>query len=245
MLADIPAPFRSGAISPAPSMLSDIPESPSLSSLPSPTGFGSISQVLLPDVTPSPAPFNATQRFEKMSAGPEVAAADSAIVTLMKLQLASMEALAKERLNTVQSLENQLARTKETNKEDIEALAGQVTVLEEQVRANLQVDEQRAAYTVHLEEQLARAGTAIEEAAKAATLKAQEQIGSSIQAALNTQRVKWECYSLAQSASSMWQTSKSALLAEVEQCRDARATLDCLRFQLEHVHLQQVLRWSS
>ncbi|KAK7694276.1 hypothetical protein QCA50_001457 [Cerrena zonata] len=244
MLADIAAPFRPGAISPAPSMLSDIPESPSLSALPSPTGFGSISQVLLPDVTPSPAPFNATQRFEKMSAGPEVAAADSAIVTLLKLQLASMEALAKERLNTVQSLESQLYKTKETNKQDIEALAGQVTVLEEQVRSNLQLNEQQSAYTTHLEEQLARVGDAIEEAVQEALYKAQEQTAASQAAALNAQKKRMECYLLAKDAASMWQASKAGLVEELDQCRDARTTLDFLRGQLEHIYLQQQYRYS-
>lgn len=246
MLADIDAPFRAGAISPAPSMLSDIPESPSLSALPSPTGYGSISQVLLPDVTPSPAPFaNASQRFEQMSAGPEVAAADSAIVTLMKLQLASMEALAKERLNTIQTLESQLGRSKDTSREDIEALAGQVTVLEEQVRANLQQEEQRAAYTAHLEEQLARAGDAIEEAVETAVRNAQQQTDASVQAALKVQSRRWECYSLAQGVASMWKASKNELVEEVQHCRDARVTLDCLRFQLDHIYLQQQFRYSS
>ena len=53
-LSNIPAPFCSVAVSLASSQL-DIPESHCLSAIDSPGRYGSISQVLLPDVTPSPA----------------------------------------------------------------------------------------------------------------------------------------------------------------------------------------------
>lgn len=245
MLSDIDAPFRAGAISPSPSVLSDIPESPTLSAFPSPTGFGSISQVLLPDVTPSPAPFNATQKFEKMAAGPEVAAADSAIVTLIKLQLASMETLAKERLNTIQSLEDQLYKMKEASKQDTETLATHVADLEEKLRANLQAGQERAAYTTYLEEQLARAGGATEEAVGDALRKAQHDTVAAQKEALDIQRQRIGCCTLADRAALMWRTTRDDLLDEVDRCQDARATLDVLRHQLENLHLQQSLRLRS
>ncbi|CAL1696255.1 unnamed protein product [Somion occarium] len=244
MLSDIPAPFRSGAISPALSSLPDIPESPTLSTLPSPTGYGSISQVLLPDVTPSPAPHN-SHRFEQMAAGPEIAAADSAIVTLMRLQLASIENIAKERLMTIQSLENQLYSTKQASIRDVEELSTHVSVLEEQVRANLQAEEQRAAYTAQLEAQLADVRTSTEQAVSEAEQKACEEAAAARKAALDTQRLKWEFCSAAERHVQSWKTAKDDITAEVEHYIDTRETLDVLRQQLDSIYRQQELRLCS
>ncbi|KAL4246774.1 hypothetical protein ABKN59_009316 [Abortiporus biennis] len=165
MLSETAAPFRPGAISPAPSSLPDIPESPSLSALPSPTTYGSISQVLLPDVTPSPAMFNATLRFDHMAAE---APTEGATVTLLKLQLASLEDTARSQMLQIQSLESQLQSTKVARLRDAEELSQQISALEEQIHGNLKTEEQRLEYTTSLEAQLTNANVdrerAVEEA---------------------------------------------------------------------------------
>ncbi|KAJ6626878.1 hypothetical protein B0H10DRAFT_2210759 [Mycena sp. CBHHK59/15] len=96
-----PLPFRSGF----PNLHLEVPDSPCLSTLNSPGEFGSISQVLLPDVTPSPAVH--VNRFGNSNRESGVNGVDAAIVTLLRLQLASAENIAKERLFQLQSMEEE------------------------------------------------------------------------------------------------------------------------------------------
>lgn len=155
MLSDIPAPFRGGAISPNQRL--EIPESPCLSALNSPGEFGSISQVLLPDVTPSPAVYaNASTRYNARD--PDVPAVDAAIVTLLRLQLASAESIAKERLYQMQAMEEEIHNLKQVRAMDAEELAKQVGFLEDELRGTLEMreraEEDRSAHIASLEEQL-------------------------------------------------------------------------------------------
>ncbi|TRM65676.1 hypothetical protein BD626DRAFT_485521 [Schizophyllum amplum] len=142
MLADMPAPFRASLASPQLSPVTlDVPlppESPTSSTTSTPFppgspalssmgltpatpggGYGSISQVLLPEVTPSPAPFNVSARFddaarsfnqEKSARSP---GDSSALATLLRLQLASAENTARERLQRLQVLEEELHAAKQ------------------------------------------------------------------------------------------------------------------------------------
>ncbi|KAH9081851.1 hypothetical protein EDB83DRAFT_2335196 [Lactarius deliciosus] len=139
MIADIAAPF-----SPASStadLESNVPESPSLSALPSPAGYGSISRVLLPDVTPSPAPAKHyqsqfTPEHSRTCRCRCVARRDATSATRQ-----SMENIAKERLGRINALEEQLSVAKEARMREAADLAAQVSALEEQMHTSLEYRE--------------------------------------------------------------------------------------------------------
>ncbi|KAG2049028.1 hypothetical protein BDR06DRAFT_734974 [Suillus hirtellus] len=107
MFSEIQATFAPIDSSPNVSVLAlEVPESPCFAALPSPGGYGPISQVLLPDVTPSPAVHHFNQVFDTSTELP--APVDSGTVTLLHLQVASAENTAKECFVRLQELEEQL-----------------------------------------------------------------------------------------------------------------------------------------
>ena len=68
---------------------------------------------------------------------PEISEMDSATVTLLKLQLASVENIAKERLSQIQKMEEQMHILKERRKKDERELLTHVNDLEERLREAL------------------------------------------------------------------------------------------------------------
>jgi hypothetical protein len=232
MLAEIDAPFRSMTASPAPSTLSDIPESPTLSAMPSPTGYGSISQVLLPDVTPSPAIFNATLKFDQMAA--ESPVGDGGHVMMLRLQLAAAESAANEQRLRIEALEAQLLSAKEARLRDTEDLARHVTLLEEQVQGKLRPDEQLQQYTASLEEQLASAHVLREKAVCEALQQAQNDSVKAQEELLRTHRSRWMLDSLAGGAGTAWSGVKTAAESELEYVRSSREMLAVLLTGLNH-----------
>ncbi|KAI0374508.1 hypothetical protein BV20DRAFT_987854 [Pilatotrama ljubarskyi] len=238
MISEIPAPFRAGAISPSLSVI-DIPDSPSLSLLPSPTGYGSISQVLLPDVTPSPAVHNTTHLFDNMK--PETPTnTEGATVTLLRLQLAAAESRAQERLAQMQSLEEQLHAAKAARMRDAEELAKQISQLEEQVHGNLAVDGQRAEQIAVLEEMLRDAQAAQDRSVKDATRKAEEALSASRAAALQVRQVqaKSAVALAARDAGAAWSTVRTTAEGELEFVRANREMLALLLAGLDHSRQQ-------
>ncbi|KAI0757335.1 hypothetical protein C8Q80DRAFT_1133119 [Daedaleopsis nitida] len=233
MISEIPAPFRSGAVSPTLSAI-DIPDSPSLSALPSPTGYGSISQVLLPDVTPSPAIHNTTHLFDNMK--PDTPTADSGAMTLLRLQLAAAESRAQERLKQMQSLEEQLHAAKSARMRDAEELARQISELEQQVHGNLFVDGQRSEQIAVLEEMLREAQTAQEKAVKDATRKAEEAICASKAAALQARQAQAKSVIAlaARDAGAAWCCVRTTAESERELVRANREMLSLLLVGLDH-----------
>lgn len=227
MISEIPAPFRSGAVSPSLSVI-DIPDSPSLSTLPSPTGYGSISQVLLPDVTPSPAVHNTTHLFGDVK--PEQGQTDSAALTLLRLQLAAAESRAQERLAQMQSLEQQLHVAKEARMRDAQELASQISALEEQVHGNLAVEGQRTEQIAVLEEMLRDAQAAQDKSVKDATRRAEDAVAASRAAALQVRQVqaKAEIGSAARETRAAWYCVRETAESERELVRANREMLGLL-----------------
>lgn len=224
MIIDITAPFSANA-SPAHSNISlDIPDSPSLSALPSPVGYGSISQILLPEVTPSPT---------KMMLTPERRShVDGGVVTMLRLQLASMENTAKERLGQIQSLEQQLAAAKLARIRDADELAGQVGALEQQMRNSLAVRERNAeeqtAYIISLEEQLSRAIAVREKAVQQAAKQAADSVMQLHTAAVRVEARKWEFTCAARVASMEWSSVRAIAEGEMDFVRSNRDMLNLL-----------------
>ena len=240
MISEMPAPFRAGAISPALSTI-DLPESPTLSAMPSPTGYGSISQVLLPDVTPSPAIHNTTHLFDHMKPDTPTVAADSAALTLLRLQLAAAESRAQERLNQMQALEEQLHSSKVARQRDAEELARQIEELEQQVHGNLLIESQRVEQIAVLEELLRDAQSAQHQVAKDAARKAEDALCASRAAALQARQVqaRADLALAAREAGAAWVTVRDTAEGELELVRANKdmlalllASLDCSLAQI-------------
>jgi hypothetical protein len=245
MLSEIPAPFRSRAGSPTPSPMSlDVPESPCLSALNSPGAYGSISQVLLPDVTPSPAVHHhSSQRYDNLTT--EMPIVDAAIVTLLRLQLASAENTAKERLFRLQSMEEEIHNLKEARLREAEELTQQVAYLEDQMRGNIEArersDEERAAYTASLEDHLRQAQAFRDQAVEEAVAKTQESARLSRDAALRSRHQKWEGACAARVAATEWTSVRDLAESELSIVKGDREILLVLLAELDHAQ-RQIIR---
>lgn len=240
MLADIPAPFRSGAVSPAPSGTHmEVPESPCLTDF-SPGGYGSISQVLLPDVTPSPAMHHNTQRFDNLST--DMPAMDPAIVTLLRLQLASAENIASERLIELQSLEEQVHNLKAARVREAEELGKQVSYLEEQLRGSMEVrdrtEEERAAYTASLEDELKHAEALRDRAIESALAETRYNARLSHEAALKLEHQRWEVAWAARDAATQWASVRDLAEDELDLVRSNQDVLTVLLAEVDDTRRQ-------
>jgi len=237
MLADVTAPFTPGGISPNVSAMGlDMPDSPSLSALPSPMGYGSISQVLLPDATPSPAVHHLTQVFETSTELPSPA--DSGTVALLRLQVAQAEKTAKERLSLVHELEEQLHALRQSRLKETEELAKQISSLEDQLHANVQnrerMDEERAAFTASLQDELRRAEVCREQATQEAFVKGQEEARASLDAMFDSLQRKWETSFAAREATLLWTSVKDQAEDDRRNLQEGREMLRVFLAVLDH-----------
>lgn len=234
MIADIAAPF-----SPASStadLESNVPESPSLSALPSPAGYGSISRVLLPDVTPSPAPAKHIQsQFVPEHSRP--AAADASLVVMLRLQLASMENIAKERLGRINALEEQLGAAKEARMREAADLAAQVSALEEQMHASLEYRERVSEERATLEEQLRGAAVTRESAVQEAVKRTTEDMARTRLRAEAAARRRCEITAAAHDAATSWMSVRDVAEGELDFVRSQRETLSFLLAGMEQNYI--------
>ncbi|KAI0274875.1 hypothetical protein BC834DRAFT_965343 [Gloeopeniophorella convolvens] len=229
MIADMPAPF-----SPAPSTVdleSAVPESPSLSALPSPIGYGAISQVLLPDVTPSPAP--AKHMHSQFTPERGAPAADASLAMMLRLQLASMENIAKERLGQITALEAQLDAAKHARLREASDLAAQVTALEEQMCASLETRQRAAEDRMVLEEQLRGAAAARELAVQEAVKMAVNDAMRLKVDAEEAMRHRCATADAARTATAAWTSVRDVAEGELELVRAQRETLNVLLASLD------------
>lgn len=237
MLSDIPAPFRSGAVSPALSVLPEIPDSPSFPTLPSPTGYGSISQVLLPDVTPSPAIHNLA-RFDQMPPLLEEQHEGGAMLMQLRLQLASLENQSRISYERIQSLESQLSNAKEARLRDASELAKQISELEAQIHGNLKVEEQRLGHVMMLEEQIVQERQSGERKVQEAVKKAGQQAVVSRKSALKARDRMWTLGNAARDASVRWRGVAEVADGELEMIRQGREMLAVLLAGLDQSQRQ-------
>lgn len=234
MLSDMPAPFNPGAVSPALSTIQlDIPESPCLSTLSSPGGYGSISQVLLPDVTPSPAVHHYTPRYEATSG------VDAATVTLLRLQLAAAENIAKERLYQLQKMEEELHNMKTMQGREAQDLMKEVVHMEEQLQGSLKLrermEEERMSYVSELKIQLRQAHDMRDQAVAEAIFCSQEAALAARDAALKFQRDACEVDCIACVAFSEWGTVRLVSDMELDLIQGDRQVLSVLLAELDEM----------
>jgi hypothetical protein len=231
MLSEIPAPFRSGAASPSLSSQMDVPESPCLSAIDSPGGFGSISQVLLPDVTPSPAMHNSSiqSRFNLPS---DTAVADSSTSTMLRLQLAAAENTARERLFQIQAMEEEIHDLKQAHGHQMEESQKQMVYMEAQWREK---DEQ-ASYAASLEDKLRHLeishGRAMEETVERCQRDALKSQGL----VFKTEGLRCEAIFSARLAASSWSAVRDTCEVELDLIRDDKAVFSLLLMQLDQMY---------
>ncbi|KAJ7293772.1 hypothetical protein C8J57DRAFT_1269962 [Mycena rebaudengoi] len=230
MLSDMPAPFRPGAASPT----RLVPESPCLSTFNSPGEFGSsISQVLLPDVTPSPAVHaNSSARHGRDS---DVYAVDAAIVTLLRLQLASAENIAKERLVQLQSMEEEIHNLKQARSHDREQLEEHVLNLEDQLCGNLEFRERTNAHITVLEGQLRTANSFHEEAIDEVVAQARQSAQAANESALKSQQAKLSALWSARVVGTHWTFVRDFAESELDAIKGDREVLAALLADLDEV----------
>ncbi|KAH9949434.1 hypothetical protein B0H21DRAFT_727845 [Amylocystis lapponica] len=171
-----------------------------------PTAYGSISQVLLPDVTPSPAVHNLPQRFDHASSD---AAAGSATIERAHDAFAEIEALQR-----------QLQNAKDARLHDADELARQIEQLERQVHGNLSIDTQRADHIAALEEQLRQAHVMRERRAR--------EWRAEHMAALGAQVGKFEMIACAREVRVAWDAVGDTADGELELIRSNREMLAVL-----------------
>ncbi|KAJ7785848.1 hypothetical protein B0H16DRAFT_1488252 [Mycena metata] len=235
MLSEMPAPFRPGAISPNGHL--EIPESPALSALNSPGEFGSISQVLLPDVTPSPAVHAHTARYSMRDS--DVPAVDAAIVTLLRLQLVSAESIAKDRLHQLQSMEEEIHNLKQARLRDAEDLEQQVARLENELRGSLetraQTEEDRTAHIASLEDQLRHAAALHDRAIGDVAERTRENAEAEAEAALRVQNAKTSAVWSARVAGTQWAFVRDFAESELDALKGDREVLSALLADLDEL----------
>lgn len=227
LLSDIPAPFCSGAVSPATSQL-DIPESPCLSAIDSPGGYGSISQVLLPDVTPSPAVYHNSLRF---SLSPETLTIDSSTATMLRLQLAAAENIAKERLHQLQAMEEEIHHLKQVRSHEMEETLKQMEYMEFHGRSG----DERAAYISSLEDQLRHVLEHKDQAVEEAAARTREDVRMFHESTLKAQRQNFEMAGCAHLAVAGWASVQDMCDIEVDIIRGDRAVLAVLLEELNQM----------
>ena len=236
-LADVAAPFTPGGPSPNTSTIGlEVPETPNLSALPSPSGYGSISHVLLPDVTPSPATHHLTTVFETSIDLPPPA--DSSTITLLRLQVAQAETIAKERLSRLQELEEQLYAAKQCRIRETEELARQISVLEQQLHTSVEtrerMDDERAAFTASLQDELKKAETRCDQVAQAGFERGQQAARLSWDAMLANVHRNWEASLIAKETVCLWSSIKDQADDERNNIQSAREVLNVLMAVLDH-----------
>ncbi|KAJ7124764.1 hypothetical protein C8R43DRAFT_33557 [Mycena crocata] len=237
MLSEMPAPFRPGAISPNHHL--DIPESPCLSTLNSPGEYGSISQVLLPEVTPSPAVHSNASRYSMNGKDADVPAVDAAIVTLLRLQLVSAESIAKERLLQMQAMEEEIHNLKQARLWDAEELEKQVVHLEDELRGNLEMrdrtEEDRTAHIASLEDQLRQADMAHDQAIGDVVVQTRERAQTEAESVLRSQQAKTTALWSARVVGTHWAFVRDFAESELDALHGDREVLAALLADLDEL----------
>lgn len=227
MITDIAAPF-SGPTSPSLSSihgLPDIPPSPCLSAIDSPGGFGtSISQVLLPDVTPSPAAFANSSRF---NVSPEAASESSA--TYLRLQLAAAEAMSRDRLMRIQAMEEEIHNLRQAHVQQVEEMRAQVEFIEQQdARA-------RHAAAAAMEEELKQVRMQTAQAVEVAITETETAARTRQANTIKAQRQQFDIACATMVAQTSWSAVLDGCTAELDAIYGEREMLALILADLESI----------
>jgi hypothetical protein len=230
MLSEIPAPFRSGAVSPSLSSPIDSPASPSLSAIDSP--HSSIAQIILnmPDITPSPAVHYGLQQ-SRFSLSPDTSSGDSGTATMLRLQLAAADDKAKQNLSQVLGLEEEVYNLKQAHVHQMEEMRRQMAYLEVQARAA----DDRTSQAASLVEQLHMVQASHKQDIEEAVTRTQESLTLSYDRVLKAERSRYETNCSLQLAIWGWNAVHETCEMELNVVRDDRAFLALFMTQLDEM----------
>lgn len=231
MLSDTAAPFCPDPMSPTPSVGMEIPGSPCLSTLSSPGGYGAISHVRLPDVTPSPAVhLSASQRFNDAVASSSTN--DTNTIYQLRLQLEGARHMAQERLDTVMRLERELEASRAARTKETEELAQQVAALEVKMVDGLEAQQRFKEVQASLLQTQQRER---ERAVREASLKASENAEKTHATQVERLRRQFDSRCAARSAATEWCAVKGLAHAELDLITGSRDMLGVLRMELDRL----------
>ena len=212
----------------------ELPDSPGLSTISlSPVGYNSISRILLPDVTPSPAPLR-LEMERSVSSG----VSDAATNTMLRLQLAQQEHMSKERLDRIQSLEKQLHYEREAHEQSARELVQQVAEVDNGLRGHIDATErkitERDSQIVALQGQLKQLKESKRRELDQAVEQTRVQATTTYSNDLQLLHMKWETAAAGQQATGSWSTVASLFGGHLELIKSNRETLATLLSGLDH-----------
>jgi hypothetical protein len=134
-------------------------------------------------------------------------------------------------------LEEEISALREARIKEKEALEKQISDMEEQSSRDTEMyekaEEERAAYTAVLEEQIRHDQTLLDQAVQDAVGKANNNARLLQEAALRSERCKWEAASCARDASVAWTCVRDLAQSDLEHVRTSMETLSALLIGLE------------
>jgi hypothetical protein len=250
LLAEISAPFvsrndSSGPLSPsfAPLNLHEALglASPGMPGMHMMSPSQSLSQILLPEMTPSPAP------RRDLYADVDMAPPPSAEAVMLRLQVAAAENTARERLANAQALERELDHMKELRERENLELHAQVAKLEEELRNSLHVKEQVVQASddgevriAALEAELAATKASRKRDLENATAVAQRDSKAAVAKGLQHERRRMQAATSADAAAARWAMVMNEVDAEralIDANKETLATfLGLLDSTLAHIN---------
>lgn len=158
--------------------------------------------------------------------------------TMLRLQLAQQEHMAKERLDRIQSLEKQLHNEREAHEKSARELAQQVTEVEAALRAHMEATERRMAerdaQIATLQGQLKQSSRSkkneLEQAVEQTRVKAATTYSNNLQMI----HTKWEAAGAGQQAAGSWSAVASLFGGHLELVKTNREVLAVLLSGLDH-----------
>lgn len=237
-IADTAAPFTSGVATP--SIRSEAsfspPDSPALDSPGG--GYGSISQVLLPDVTPSPAVNRSLLSVSRFSVSPEVSDAGSA--AFMKLQLTAAQGVERALMQQKFALEEEVHQLKHASARAAEEHAAQMAYMErlmqeQQTQLHAHHEKQTARATAELEEQLEQLQLEREHAVDEALTQFAEDNDKEFAQQMEALKLTQEVASSRTVAAARWDSVRDACQVELDDVQNDRAMLTLFMNQLNQL----------
>jgi hypothetical protein len=241
VLSEILAPFVSRSnslatpLSPsfAPLGLSEIPESPAFQGFAMLSPGQSLSQILLPQMTPSPAPRRELYDDNSMAHMADMPPPPGPDTVMLRLQVAAAENVARERLMTVQSLERDLHLANEARIRETQELSMRLEHVEEEMRSNMSIREEandeHTARISALERELAQARASRQKDIKVATAAAKQELQVAASKSLQRERGRLQTANSADAAAARWAMVMDVAEAELELIESNKETLAVLR----------------
>lgn len=217
-----------------------------------PFGNGGITSIILPDSTPSPVPIQRRDTYQSALAAPPLPAlalgtaerTSTKEAVILRQKVAQAEGAARDRLETIRSLEAQLDDAKISRKQDeamrmkqVEDLTAHVAALETQMRAALDLrertDTERTQRITALEDNLSHQREKRHKAVERAVIDTRTAAQAAQAVALQRQQRRWKAAATATDVAAQWTSVQVAADSELEQIRANKDALAILLLGLD------------